>query len=498
MKRGLETEVDSETDVVQEPSPKRVTLSDQARITERIMQGESLFFTGAAGTGKTHLIKNVVEMLCARHGEDHVYVTAPTGIAACQIEGVTIHSFAGLPPVDNPTVKFIVETTMKRTPIVLRWRQTKVLIIDECSMVDPIVFDGLDAAARKARDKPHKPFGGIQVILCGDFLQLKPVIKPPSKLGQVASISDSSSDSDSDIAKEEKYRPTYLFESKAWKEMIGTTHIYELREVFRQKDPEFLSALAELRLGTLGRKSRDFFKKCSNTTFPPETEAVHIYTTRARAALVNAERLKCLPGPTMTYAAVDFPEPQVETSSKYWAKKKKPQTLGANADSSQWMAPDLLELRVGAQVMLIRNLVSGVLVNGTTGIVVGFTESVNGSGGMPIVTFTSMAGVKHTMTMSKHTWERKMGRKVVAKRTQIPLILSWAITAHKSQGMTIDRVVACLDGTFEPGQSYVTISRVRTPEGLKISGNIGRMLPPDPLVVQFYEDSGLTLTSSNQ
>lgn len=468
MKRGID-EITFSEQTESPPDLKRATLSDQASITKRILDGESLFFTGAAGTGKTYLLKNVIQQLEEKHGGDHVYVTAPTGIAACHLEGVTIHSFAGLPPMDNPSVDFIVNTTMKKKNIVTRWNDCEVLIIDECSMVDPIVFDGLDEAARTARLDFDRPFGGIQVVLCGDFLQLKPVIK----------------DSFSYLEKTGKKRPTYLFESEAWQELIGTTHVYELREVFRQKDPEFLTALSELRVGKLTPTSRGFFDKLSSTTFPPDTETVHIYTTRNRAAVINAERLLRLPGPTKTYQAVDrdFSKSADGTTSKYFKKKT------GDGESSQWMAPDVLELRVGAQVMLLKNLVQGVLVNGTTGIVVGFEDNAEST---PIVTFTSVGGKKITMSVGKATWERKMGRRVIAKRTQIPLILSWAITAHKSQGMTIDHVVACLSGTFEPGQAYVAVSRATTPEGLKIEGRIGKIIPPDKRVLDFLESCGLS------
>ena len=472
MKRGISeiTSCDSnpKDPKEEEPEAKRATISDQASITKRILDGESLFYTGAAGTGKTYLLKNVIGKLDEKHGDDSVFVTAPTGIAACHIEGVTIHSFAGLPPLDNPSVDYIVKNTMKKKNIVERWKAAKVLIIDECSMVDPIIFDGMDMAARTCRKQMDVPFGGIQVVLCGDFLQLKPVIKSAGPVGG-------------------KERPTYLFESNAWEQLIGTTHVYELHEMFRQSDPEFLSALAELRVGKLSPKSRIFFWKLSENVFPPDAEVVDIYTTRDGAAVVNSEHLLRLPGPTVSFEAKDF-EPGKKSygsgTSKYFASKKK-----AGGESSLWMAPDVLELRVGAQVMLLKNLVPGLLVNGTTGIVVGFDESTSA----PIVTFTATNGTKHTMTMAKAVWERKMGRVVVAKRTQYPLILSYAITTHKSQGMSLKCVRASTSGAFEPGQTYVAVSRATTPEGLKLEGPIGRIIAPDERVIGFYKKCNLTL-----
>jgi ATP-dependent DNA helicase PIF1 len=537
----------------------------QARAMRFALSGESFFLTGKAGTGKSFLLRRAIERLKEEHGRN-VYVTASTGIAACAIGGTTLHRFAGLGLVDASAgpaelAKRLHSKTMHAA--LARWRTAVVLVVDECSMVDPVFFDQLEAVARIVR-KSDAPFGGIQVVLSGDFFQLPPVLKERG-FGAARGAAPP--------------RPSILFECAAWHRVVAS-RVVELTETFRQMDPEFVAALEEVRSGNMTQAGQAFLDTCRRTQFnslatikvasdtadavvasapvivavapaaegdldddfdaliaqaaetsssspppscgarvgPPEvlspyfertnaprpaapppppppphtcvwTEndgVVRIFSRRDMASKVNMERLAVLQGAATKYDAVDWYDDFGRSVSDEERAKR----------ADQWLAPTELLLKVGAQVMLIYNLdVERSLVNGSTGTVVGFDEEGN-----PRVCFWLPDGGQRTVSVERAKWDVKFGDKVIASRKQVPLLLAWAITVHKSQGMSIDRVEVCLTGMFEKGQIYVALSRARTPQGLRITGYVASpdLLAPDPRVLDFYDRSGLSLASCSR
>lgn len=424
------------------------TLSEsQRRVVEAAMTGESFFFTGAAGTGKSYVLKYLPKILSRRVPESQIYMTASTGIAACAVGGTTLHSFAGVGLGDSPAMELLEKLRGGRAPSAksacARWTTASVLIIEECSMVPPDLFEKLNLIAQNLRGTMDKPFGGLQVILCGDFFQLPPVNKD-KKPGQA----------------------DFLFETNAWKRLIGD-RVYMLGEIFRQKEPEFLNMLDDFRRGVIGEQAMATFQERRRVTdmmaaLPEDT--VKLFSTRKEADAVNSFNLSKLAGEAKSFVAVD---------------KGEPYTVQKLAD--HWMAPQTLVLKEGAAVMFVYNvsLLTGV-VNGMTGRVTGFSVG----DGYPVVRCSNGA----EMIAAPVKWEIKSSNVVVASRTQVPLILSYAITTHKSQGMSIRHVEVNTAKIFEYGQCYVALSRGMSLDGLFIRGPLPpqELISPHPKVLQWW------------
>jgi ATP-dependent DNA helicase PIF1 len=394
-----------------------------------------MFVTGRAGTGKSTLIKEMIKCLDELHGEEHVYVTSSTGISACQIGGTTVHSFGGIflgeDPVEDLLIKMFQNARM-------RWKLAKVLIIDEISMLRPDTFDKLEQIARTIR-RSSRPFGGIQVIACGDFYQLPPVYKGEDSI-------------------------SYCFEAESWPKVISVS--YELKMVFRQRDDTFLAVLDDMRRGNLSPDSMALLSTRVGAAMTCQSgskiKPTLLRSRRETALHDNLAELSKLTGQGWKSTATDWAE-----SASFLRQLKE-----------GCQAPEVLLMRVGAQVLLLKNLsVSGGLCNGTAGIIVDIVD------GEPKVEFPS-----RTLTLSKADWEIKVGKKVVARRTQFPLTLGWAITIHKSQGMTLEMVNAELSHLFVSGQGYTALSRVRSLGGLSIDcvPSVDSIVPNEK-VVSYYE-----------
>ena len=492
----------------------------QKRVVRMAKAGRSFFFTGDPGTGKSYVLTRIVKIMsksttvakrnrpqyaigssdCAKFCDSHhVYVTATTGIAACAIGGTTLHKFVGLGLVDRNTdpvakAKEMMQTGPRKNFVgsYKRWMETNVLIIDECSMLDPYFFDFIDRFAREIRHN-KEVFGGIQVILTGDFFQLPPVYKS-ANFGQGASAA---------IDKQ------LLFESDAWKRVVENRTIL-LTENFRQTEREFLDVLADVRHGLVtSDRVRAFLARCKTQTSTSE-ELVEMHSTRAAAGRVNDSHL------------LQIAEPEHLFSARDWYKHPPATEQERIRNSEQWMAPEKLKLKIGAQVMLIMNLdTSKGLCNGATGTVIGFDlvdrnpivrfhvhtfyDDAEPIDGAPMVKGVAVKSPpKRSLltrvvieTIKPSTWCSWMGNQQIASREQIPLILAWAITIHKSQGMTLEHSKVSVDDIFEKGQFYVAISRSRTMDGLVLTGyRIDAMIAsqrpadvflPDLRVVSFYE-----------
>ncbi|KAL2301781.1 hypothetical protein Nmel_011177 [Mimus melanotis] len=408
--------------------PARLS-AEQEAVLGAVRSGKSIFFTGSAGTGKSFLLKRIVGSL----PPNITYATASTGMAACHIGGTTLHAFAGIGSGKAPLEQCI--QLAERPGVRQHWLACQHLIIDEISMVDGKFFDKLEAVARAVR-KRDEPFGGIQLIICGDFLQLPPVCK----------------------ANEET---KFCFQAKSWRKCI---HInMELTEVRRQTDKTFVSLLSAIRLGRCTEEvTRQLMQTAAHRSERDGILATRLCTHKDDVEVTNERRLQQLPGEVHVFEALDSDPVLVKLID------------------AQCPVGGRVELKLGAQVMLAKNLdVSQGLVNGARGVVVGFESEQKG---LPKVRF--LCGVTQLIKMEK--WIIKGPSGVHLSRQQLPLKLAWAISIHKSQGMSLDCVEISLSRVFESGQAYVALSRARSLAGLRVLDFDPKVVRADPAVLQFY------------
>lgn len=401
-----------------------------------VTKKKSIFFTGSAGTGKSLLLKHIIRALPV----STTAVTGTTGLAGSLLGGCTIHGFAGLGRGDGDLDVMI--RYASRPDAAFRWRNVSTLIIDEISMMDGKFFDVLELVARKIR-RDSSPFGGIQIVVCGDFHQLPPVARHASQR-------------------------SFCFEARSWSSCIQ--HCIELKQVFRQSDLYFVDVLGDVRKGLLSHV--DLMDKLSMCSRPLNVDdgilPTKIYTHRVDVDSINSKELDALPGRVSVYHARDSGDGGI---------------LDLSCPVSR-----TISLKVGAQVMLTRNISSRKgLVNGSRGVVVKLSST-----GLPYVRFVAQSS-DESVLIERETWNIRVGGRVVASRTQVPLVLAYAITVHKSQGMSLDKVEISLERAFEAGMAYVALSRAKTMEGLRICGSVAQQsLEADQKVVQFYESTGFS------
>ncbi|CAH2093009.1 unnamed protein product [Euphydryas editha] len=413
------------------PSPLTNTSSlnaEQQRVLEACLSGKNIFFTGSAGTGKSFLLKRIVSAL----PPDVTMPTASTGVAACHIGGTTLHAFAGIGD-GSGSLEKLCEKATKLPLVAQKWRKCKHLIIDEISMVDGTYFEKLEAVARHVR-KNDKPFGGIQLILCGDFLQLPPVV---------------------DKGKSSK---RFCFQTSCWEKCIELC--FELKEVHRQTDKEFISILNNIRIGRVTKDISDrLIKTASQKIESDGILATRLCSHTNDSKMINYSKLRDLEGEEKLFSSQD----------------------SDNATSlldMQTIAPSKLLLKVGAQVMLLKNInVNAGLVNGARGVVVRFEE------GLPVVRFKN----KKEYTARTERWYVKNSNGSLLCRRQVPLNLAWAFSIHKSQGLTLDCVEMSLSKIFEAGQAYVALSRAQSLDTLRVLDFDSRHVWANPDVLEFYQ-----------
>lgn len=405
---------------------------EQDRILKAVVSGRNIFFTGSAGTGKSFLLRNIIASL----PPDSTYPTASTGVAACHIGGYTLHSFAGVGNGEG-SLKRLVDLA-KRPHIAQQWRKCKVLIIDEISMVDGRFFDKLEYVAREVRCN-DKPFGGIQLVLCGDFLQLPPVSK-----------NDKNS---------EEGRSTFCFQSEAWDRC--NFNCYELTVVHRQSDPEFIDILQNIRIGRITDGIIDRLQQTThNKVDSSGILASRLCSLTKEAQLINSSKLEQLPGAVKEFKAVD--------SDSAFSQVLDVQTP----------VEGVISLKVGAQVMLLKNVnINDGLVNGARGVVIKFSNE-----GLPVVKFRS-----GEFTVKHEKWSVRVIGGTILSRKQIPLKLAWAFSIHKSQGLTLDCVEMSLSKVFEAGQAYVALSRAKSLATLKVLDFDPKQVWANPDVLKFYQ-----------
>lgn len=390
--------------------------------------GAHVFLTGEAGSGKTYTINKYTEYL--REHDIDFAVTASTGIAATHIHGTTIHSWSGI-----GVQRINSDEDLKRIAdnkyVAKRIKKAKVLIIDEISMLDGKLLSLVERVCRSVR-KQGLPFGGLQVILVGDFFQLPPV---PDKGEEVE----------------------FAFESDAWGVLMPT--MCYLTEQHRQEDSTFLDLLKAIRRNEFDETHYEAIRERIIEKDQLPEDMTRLYSHNANVDVLNLSELKKLPGRTNLFVmACRGPEPLTDALIR------------------GCLSPEKLELKVGAAVMFTKNNSGSGFVNGTLGTVIGFDEvkkypKVKTSDGMIIL-------------VEPMEWVIAEGDEVFAKITQLPLRLAWALTIHKSQGVSLDSAVMDLSQTFEYGQGYVALSRVRSLSGLHLIGVNRRALEVHPVVLK--------------
>ncbi|KKU54270.1 MAG: AAA ATPase [Candidatus Wolfebacteria bacterium GW2011_GWC1_47_103] len=385
--------------------------------------GTNVFLTGEPGSGKSHMVNRYVEYLRSCGVEPSI--TASTGIAATHIGGMTLHAWCGI-GVRTHLTDHDLELMLDKDRLVKRLRVARVLIIDEVSMLSGDTLALVEQVCRVLRDSAE-PFGGLQVVLVGDFFQLPPIM-PKADSERVKTIS---------LDGEDQWSP-FAFIGSAWAKADPT--ICYLTEQHRQEDPAFLQALSAIRRGEVTDAVRDCLNgRC--TTPPSEDEYTKLYAHNFAVDRINDAYLRKLPGEQRNFAM---------TSSGI--------TAIVDGLKRGCLSPETLSLKVGAKVMFTRNSTEGKFVNGTTGVV------HNGK----------------TIEAEQGEWSIFDGMKCLGMIKQIPLRLAWAITIHKSQGMSLDAAIIDLSQAFEFGQGYVALSRVRTLAGLYLLGYNERALEVHP------------------
>jgi ATP-dependent DNA helicase PIF1 len=547
---------------------KTITLSsEQEMVIELARLGKNIFYTGSAGTGKSLLLKTLIKNLKQQHPPESVCVTASTGLAAYNIGGMTINSCTGI-GLGTGTADYLVKKITSNKKAKARWDAMKVLIIDEISMIDGTLIDKLDEIAKRLKIK-HLPFGGIQVIFCGDFYQLPPVSK------------------DKEIV--------FAFESKFWRNNIKVQVL--LKQVFRQaSDKQFLQMLQEIRDGKVSESTIKKFKSLERP-LPRMDNLIptKLFSTRKEVDIANNRMLKQLDGEGLTYTAID--------SGTLINTPQAPKML------ENFLAPKSITLKPGAQVMMVKNI-DETLVNGSLGTVIGFTdpgiykvyqnlctslEDTNESNvlarlqniacepsnnfedtifdflrnvtigdeeidnqrhelnlldkntqdpsivelnseltansdyhadstqpidptdrilrdpiaqsiqskaqllaalstssttrKLPLVCFRLSNGESRTIAVEEEIFTVEDNDKhVLLQREQLPLMLAWALSIHKSQGQTLKYVSVDLKRIFEDGQAYVALSRAEHRRGLQVLNFEAKKISTNSKVIQFYKN----------
>jgi len=388
---------------------------------------DHIFVTGRAGTGKSTLLNHL-----SWHTSKQVVICAPTGVAALNVGGQTIHSLFRLP------IGVIADHEIEQSRELRKLLGTlDTIVIDEVSMVNADLLDAVDRSMRQARQRPHEAFGGAQVVLFGDPYQLAPV----------------PGDADERAYFEDQYRSMWFFDAKVWSD--AELRIYELSVIHRQHEDEFKYMLNAVRHG---RVTAEIAKRLNDMgARPAPTDgAITLATTNSTVTRINASELAKLPGRALTARA--------EVSGEFGGRS--------------YPADESLELKVGAQVMFLRNDSDQRWVNGSIGTVTKIDSTV----------WVEVDGETHQVQPA--VWEKyrysysaatkALKKDIVAEFTQFPLRLAWAVTIHKSQGKTYDRAIVDLgQRSFAPGQTYVALSRISELDGLFLS----RPLRPSDIIV---------------
>ena len=401
---------------------------NQEKALALLKSGKNIFLTGSAGTGKTYVLNKYIKYLKERRVP--VSITASTGIAATHLEGTTIHAWSGIGIKSALSARNLQELKKKKY-LKKNIDKSKVLIIDEISMLHKKQLDMVNEVLKYFKET-EEAFGGIQVILCGDFFQLPP-------------IGDYS----------ETNRDKFSFMSQSW--LDANLTICYLTDQYRQTDNTLNTILNEIRTGDISQNSIDILS--SNKVELDVEEPTKLYTHNMDVDRINLEHLRAIKGKKENYKA------SIKGNLKL-----------AETVKRSIMAPENLELKIGSKVMFVKNNHEKGYLNGSLGNVIRYD-----SDGLPVVRLLN----GYEITAEHEDWriEDESGKLLVSFQ-QVPLRLAWAITVHKSQGMTLDAAEMDLSKTFEKGQGYVALSRVKSLSGLNLKGYNQIALQVDDLALK--------------
>ena len=398
-----------------------------------MLEGNSVFLTGAPGAGKTYVLNQFIER--AKRAGKTVAVTASTGIAATHIGGATIHSWSGL-GIKDTLSDWDKQNLARNDRLLKRYNGTDVLVIDEVSMLHGYRLDMINTVAKLLR-KSDKPFGGLQVILVGDLFQLPPISR------------GSSGEAD------------FIHLSAAWEEL--SPKICYITEQHRQAQAgdALLDLLEAMRRGDVGELHEAALQERLRAVQPEELVVTRLYSHNMDVDTINDKHLQ-----------------QIANKAKVYAATTSGQAAKVEQLAKSVLAPEVLELKIGAEVMFVANDFSKGFVNGTRGRVVAF------EGNTPVVELPTGREIK----VEPHSWKLEEDGRKRAEISQLPLRLAWAITIHKSQGMSLDAAEIDLSRSFTPGMGYVALSRVRSMDGVFLTGVNQMALAMHPTIFEFDAD----------
>ena len=407
-------------------------------------KGNNVFLTGPAGCGKSFLLKYFIEWY-KNEKEDNIsriFITSTTGLSALLIDGMTINRFSGI-GIGEKDIDIYIQKINKMKSLRDRWKNTGVLIIDEISMMNPDIFDKLEIIAKKIRSN-DLPFGGIQLIVSGDFLQL-----PPVKCN------------------------SFCFDAFSWDFVIDETFYFD--KIIRQDDIALQNILNDVRIGVINEDVINCLNKCLNKDLNLENGILPTLLFSRKNMVIdhNSKELNKLIDKGSVYYTY-------QSSYDFGKVREEHKTFFKELLDSQYQVDDNITYCINSQVMLTVNMPESNLANGSIGKIIDFV----GLGSLPYPVVQFLNGV--IMVIKHHEYIIDENDNVV-KKLQIPLILSWAITIHKAQGMSLDYVKTDIGNSiFEYGQAYVVLSRIKNIEGLSLININYGSIKAHPKVLEYY------------
>lgn len=428
---------------IKSSKPKEEEDSTYTKILTLIQNGENVFLTGFAGTGKSYILNKLKEKF-----KKKLTITSTTGLAAVNVKGQTLHSWAGVGLCKN-TVSKTVEKIRSRATQLRQIKNCKILAVDEISMLNIEAFEYVNEVLKQIKES-DEPFGGIQVLFIGDFFQLPPVEKEADSIRR------------------------YCFDSPVWEDLNLKNVV--LKKNYRQNEENFITALAHMRVNALDSEDIKLLNSRCVDSDTYQTDMLHIFSTNEEANRYNTAKFNMIEEPIRIFSAEDG----VYRGTKLvYDNFTESENYILEIFSKNCRAEKDIPLKLGAKVMLLINMdFNKGLINGACGTILGFNEkSIN-------IKFDN--GV--TASIPQHKFEYYYNDRVVAERVQYPLKLAYGITIHKSQGMTLEKLVVDCSRIFERGQAYVAMSRVKTLGGLFIKSFEPEKVMVDEHVAEFYEN----------